>query len=279
MSDSVLIPASLQVDAPVQPHPNVKRHLIAAALSTALPGVGQLFLKRYKRAAFLLASLLVIALGFWQVRLPKSYPGLLFLGWMYILASLFAVFDALLARDPRLPGKMSRWWILFGIPLHYLGFNLGFTALLFGSGFHTMKTSTSSMAPTLLEGDKLVADERYYDRHLPERLDLVIFQTPSGLFVKRVIAVGGDTIWGKEHKVYLNGQLLNEPFAQYTSPEDSGDRFAPTTVPKGEYFVMGDNRDLSFDSRSFGPVNGRAIVGKALYGYHIFDKPIWWQLH
>jgi len=278
------IPSLAGPEVAAQPRPNVKRHLIAAALSAAVPGAGQFFLGRKKKAVVLLVAFIAIAAGFWPARFPRSYPSLMFLGWMLILVCLFSVFDALLTQDARLPGRMSRWWIAAGLPLHYLGFNLVFTSLLFGSGFHTMQSTASSMAPIISVGDKFMADTRHYQHQPPNRLDLVIVRRSNGLMVKRVIAVGGDRIEGKGRRIFLNGQLLDEPFVQHTfraGADSAMDTFAVVSIPSGKYFVMGDNRDVSLDSRSreFGLVDARDIVGKPLYGYHIFDKPLWWKLN
>ncbi|HLM81454.1 MAG TPA: signal peptidase I [Terriglobales bacterium] len=208
----------------------------------------------------------------------------MFLAWMCMLCCLFAIFDALLAQDARLPGRMSRWWIAAGIPLHYLGFNLAFTSLLFGSGFHTMKSAASSMEPIIFIGDKFVVDERYYQNHPAGRFDLVIIRRPGGLVVKRIIAVGGDMIEGKERNIFLNGQLQDEPFVQHKfrpGADAELDTFRTVAVPTGKFFVMGDNRDVSLDSRTpeFGFVDARDIVGRPLYGYHIVGNPLSWELN
>jgi signal peptidase I len=267
-----------------QPRTDTKRHLIAAAMSTVLPGAGQLFLGRRTKAIFLFVALIAIASGFWLARLPRFYAGILFLIWMCILVCLFAVFDALLAQDTRLPGRMSRWWIAAGLPLHCLSVNLVFTSLLFGSGFHTMKSAASSMEPGISVGDKFVADEHYYHHHPVGRCDLVIIRRPDGLMVKRIIAIGGDTIEGKERKIFLNGKLQDEPFVQhkFAPGADAGmDTFGPVAIPSGKYFVMGDNRDVSLDSRApeLGLVDARDIVGRPLYGYRIVGNPLSWELN
>ena len=91
------------------------------------------------------------------------------------------------------------------------------------------------------------------------------------LVVKRIIAVAGDTISGKQQKVFLNGGLLSESYVQHLGPlmsdeMTSFDTFGPTALPKGKLFVAGDNRDYSLDSRSpeFGLVSTSQIRGKCL---------------
>ena len=283
MSDLAHIPALSETTVPAPQRPNVKRHLLAAALSALLPGAGQLFLGRKKKAIFLLACQFAIGIGFWPLRLPRSYPGLILILWMCLLLSLFAIFDALMAQDFRLPGKMSRWWIFAGIPVHYLSLNFIFTSLLIGSGFRTARFASSAMEPTMFVGDKFVIDKLYYRHHSPSPGDLVFMRRQDGTTVKRVVAVGGNTIQGTNREVFLNGQRLDEPFIQHKSRTNDYewlDKFGPMAIPAGKYFVMGDNRDTSLDSRysEFGLLDSQSILGKPLYVYQVVAKPLYREL-
>jgi len=284
VSDLSHIPTLPEITVLPPQRPNVKRHLIATGLSTLVPGAGQVFLGRNKKAAFLFLALIAISVGFWPIRLPRSYVGLMILLWMCLLLSLFAVYDALLARDSHSTERMSRWWIFAGIPLFYIGVNLIFTSLLVGSGFRTLKFASSAMEPTIFAGDKFVFDKFYY-QHQPERRgDLVVMRIEDSLTVKRIIAKGGDTIQGKDREILVNDRVQSEPFIEQKSRAaayDWMDTFGPTTIPSGKFFVMGDNRDISLDSRSadFGLVDARSIVGKPLYGYRIIGSPHSWELN
>jgi len=273
-----------EITVPPPQRANVKRHLIAAGLSTVVPGAGQVFLVRNKKAAILFLALIAISVGFWPVRLPRFYVGLIFLAWMCLLLSLFAVYDALLARDTRSSGRMSRWWIFAGIPLLYIGVNLIFTSLLIGSGFRALKFASSSMEPTIFASDKFVFDKHYYQRHPVRRGDLVVMRIQDSLTVKRIIAIGGDTIQGRDRGIVLNDRVQSEPFIEHkarVAAYDWMDTFGPTAIPSGKFFVMGDNRDISLDSRSadFGLVDARSIVGKPLYGYRVIGNPHSWKLN
>jgi signal peptidase I len=128
------------------------------------------------------------------------------------------------------------------------------------------------METTLFKGDRLMIDRNYYRQHICERGDLVVMRIEDAQTVKRVIAIGGDTIEGRNEQVFLNGHLLEEAFAYH--PRGGGnvpeqDNFGPITVAAGKYFVMGDNRDSSRDSRmqDFGQVDQNAITGRPLYIY------------
>ncbi|MGA7905807.1 MAG: signal peptidase I, partial [Candidatus Sulfotelmatobacter sp.] len=151
------------------------------------------------------------------------------------------------------------------------------TGITRASGFRSFSIPSTSMESTIRVGDHLIADARYYDSRPPARQDLVIFKHGDLLVVKRVIAIGGDIIQGKDGNVILNGQEIDEPYVQHVgSPfadpaifgeQDWRRNFGPTKVPEGEYFVMGDNRDYSLDSRDpqVGSYDRTSVVGKALY--------------
>lgn len=127
---------------------------------------------------------------------------------------------------------------------------------------------TGSMIPTLMPNDRVLAVKFIYRFTEPKPGDIVVFLPPNGEskdYIKRVIAVGGQTIAIKDGKVYVDGKPLNEP---YLSPElyDSGS-MDELKVPEGHVFVMGDNRPNSLDSRVFGPVPVSTIIGKAVLIY------------
>jgi len=141
------------------------------------------------------------------------------------------------------------------------------------------------MLDTLLIGAHLLVNKFIYgvkipfwDRILvpiddPERGDIIVFkfpEDPSKAFIKRVIGTPGDTVEIRNKVVVVNGQPLEEPYTQHTSPPASQprrDNFGPGTVPPGKYFAMGDNRDESYDSRFWGFVDRKAIKGKAFIIY------------
>ena len=106
----------------------------------------------------------------------------------------------------------------------------------------------------------------------------------DSLTVKRVIGVGGDTIEGKDREILLNDSVQSESFIEHKSrvaAYDWMDTFGPVAIPPEKFFVMGDNRDVSLDSRSpdFGLVDAPSIVGKPLYAYRIIGNPHSWKLN
>lgn len=153
---------------------------------------------------------------------------------------------------------------------------------------------SASMEPTLLIGDRVLVEKVGYRFGSPDRGDVVVFEKdlailadpsangddtpfyvdignafkslfgfPTGSsqdFIKRVIAVGGDTVEGRENQVMVNGEPIDELYLpEGTSTTD----FGPVDVAQGEIFVMGDNRSNSDDSRNFGPVSEDKVVGRA----------------
>ncbi len=143
------------------------------------------------------------------------------------------------------------------------------------------KIPSGSMLDTLLIGDHLLVSKILYGVKVPftdtfavtfsepEHGDIIVFEFPEDTskdFIKRIVGVPGDVIEIKNKEVFRNGEKLVEPYTQHTDPNiRSGqrDNMPAYTVPEGKYFVMGDNRDESYDSRFWGPVDKGKIKGKA----------------
>ncbi len=140
------------------------------------------------------------------------------------------------------------------------------------------KIPSGSMKPTLLIGDHLLVNKFIYKFAEPKRGAIIVFKypdDPSRNFIKRIIGVGGDTIQIRDKVVYVNGEARDELHIQHVDSKiypdgySSRDNFGPITVASNSYFMMGDNRDSSLDSRFWKNrfVNRRAIVGKAFIIY------------
>ena len=123
-----------------------------------------------------------------------------------------------------------------------------------------------SMEPTLFGEQRLVIEKLSYRFHEPERGDIVVLRVPGygrDMLIKRVIGLPGDTIQLQDGQVFLNGQVLDEPYIR--TPARGG--HAEITIPESKVFVMGDNRNNSNDSRSFGAIPLEDIVGRAWLRY------------
>ncbi len=155
------------------------------------------------------------------------------------------------------------------------------------------KIPSGSMKETLLIGDHILVNKFIYGVKLPflqttimpvknpKRGDIVVFKFPEDPgkdFIKRVIGVEGDEVEVRDKQVYLNGKLLNHDFGIHTdsyifpASVQPRDNFGPVVVPEKSLFVMGDNRDQSYDSRFWGFVDLKAVKGKALVIYWSWDK-------
>lgn len=161
------------------------------------------------------------------------------------------------------------------------------------------KIPSGSMEDTLLVGDHLLVSKFIYGMQIPftdkrilvfkhpQRGDVIVFEFPEDRnkgyfsrrdFIKRVVGVPGDVVEVREKQVYVNGQKYDLPQAIHKEkdliPAEYGPRdfMKPVTVPAGQYFVMGDNRDRSYDSRFWGFVTDPEIKGKAFIKYWSWDS-------
>jgi signal peptidase I len=126
---------------------------------------------------------------------------------------------------------------------------------------------SGSMEPTLVQGDRILVARFAYRFGDPKPGDVVVFDPPTSSkeeYVKRVVAVAGDTVAVHDGKLYVNGEPMTEPYLKDTNLAGT---FEEITVPKDMVFVMGDNRNNSADSRVFGPVPKSSILGRAFAIY------------
>jgi signal peptidase I len=138
--------------------------------------------------------------------------------------------------------------------------------------YQPVKVEGTSMAPLLSDQERIFINKFVYRFEDIHRGDVVVFWYPldrSKSFIKRVIGLPGETVDIRHGLLYVNGQLIPEPYVppQYTDVTD----FGPIKVPKDSYFVMGDHRISSNDSRVFGPVASQFIYGRAVFAYWPVD--------
>ncbi|PJA47390.1 signal peptidase I [Candidatus Uhrbacteria bacterium CG_4_9_14_3_um_filter_36_7] len=143
----------------------------------------------------------------------------------------------------------------------------------------------ASMEPSFYDNEYLIIDEISYRFREPQRGEIVVFRYPldtSEFFIKRVVAIPGDTIEISDQKIriynedHLNGVLLDETSYLFEEPTPGHQK---RTLNQDEYFVLGDNRDASLDSRSFGPITKQDMIGRVwirglpVSRIHVFDIP------
>jgi signal peptidase I len=144
--------------------------------------------------------------------------------------------------------------------------------------FQTFWIPSSSMVPTLGVYDRIVVQKAFFSWRDVREGDIVVFSHPpldhcpgpqEGDLVKRVIALPGQTIYSSGNRIYINGRPLAEPYLPRHDPLGLpiAGRQHPYRVPPGEFYLLGDNRAISCDSRYWGPVKGSSIIGKVVLAW------------
>lgn len=267
-----------------------KHRFITAGLSIFLPGSGQCYKGQKHKAILGYSFFFLLPILFVVFKLLLHFWGLLL--FVILLLSLYffnvadAVFGKIKAAQFR-PRMQNKWLIiipviLFSVDAYAVRKYLNSDGKIMG--VRAVFISTASMAPTIEVGDFLIIGMDDYGAKTFERGGVIVFQHQQYyMLTKRVIAVPGDTIKGENNRIYLNGNLLDEPYAWFLGREVQLDRFNKrhstadfdaVVVPEGKLFVMGDNRNNSYDSRdpAFGFVDRDKVKGRPLYIYWSKDK-------
>ena len=170
-------------------------------------------------------------------------------------------------------GKHRHFPLSLAVWLRDLLISLAIAALFVIFLYQPVKVEGNSMLPVLEDQERLFVNKFIYRLEPIERGDIVVFQyprDPSKSYIKRVIGIAGDRVRIDEGVVTVNGRALEEPYV----PEYYRDwrSYPEVVVPPHSYFLLGDHRNLSNDSRDFGPVQQRYIYGKAVFSYWPVDK-------
>lgn len=261
-----------------------RRPWLAALADVLVPPLGHVYAGRPGRGVvvsitFLLAGLLSLVL---ILRVEsRALIGALF--GLCIACRLAIPADAyVVARQTGVdyrPRRYNRWWVY-----------LLLAAVLVAGGevakpfirrsMQAFRIPAGSMMPTLLIGDHIWVDKAAYGGHDPRRFDVVVVGSPrdaAQTFVKRVIGLPGETVELRNGVVWIDGSPLDEPqmllASAGTAPANRNYGRLPVRVESGQYFVLGDNRDQSYDSRYWGPVSRTAILGRVHVIYWSWDSP------
>ena len=260
--------------------PKKRNPWIAVLLSSFIPGLGQVYNGQMKKGIGL--CLLLFSEIFIMNILGKISPLKALIFFIHFLFSLimlitfiYIIIEAFITArkvaNSFILRPYNRWYIYLIIYIIYL--------ILpdpkFEYGYKTYKIPAESMQPTLDIGDHLVVNKFSYLKTSPKRGDLNVFKYPGDKrrdFIKRVIGLPEEKIMIKNQKVYINGKELKEPYVIHTdihselqSQRDNWGK--PITIPANHYFVLGDNRDSSYDSRFWGTVHEELIRGEVCMIY------------
>lgn len=168
------------------------------------------------------------------------------------------------------PVRAATSW---GVWLRDLIISLAISAFIIIFLYQPVKVEGTSMMPSLEDQERIFVNKFVYRLEPIGRDDIVVFRyprDPSKSYIKRVIGMAGDHIRIDAGLVYVNGEPLDEPYvpAEYVDARS----YPEITVPPNSYFVLGDHRSMSNDSRDFGSVNQSYIYGKAVFGYWPMEK-------
>lgn len=265
---------------------------LAGFFSYMAPGLGQVYCGHPLRGLLFYAlysawGSIIFILGMQTMK--NSFPPIMLIG---LFISLGIGFIALLAiiidaisiarRSPTdLPLQRHQKWFVYLIAIVVSQtIDYGVTLSIRDLIVRPYKIPSVSMAPTLQPGDYILNNKLYYRSANPDRGDVVVFKYPldeSVSYIKRIIGMPGDTLEIRNKKVLINGKILNESYIVHIDSviyavEPGRDNTAPVIIPPDHYYVLGDNRDNSLDSRFWGFITRGQIKGKPSLIYWAWKK-------
>jgi len=290
-----------------------RRPWIAVLLSAILPGLGHIYCGRIVAGVtfMFLVSFFFPVLIFDTHRVKPTSPGtqntlLLMFGLMTVLIGIVALIDSYRqARRTRYDYQLkdyNRWYVYAALTVIFCGGAVGYSLQIRDKYIEAFSVPTWSMAPTIFSGDRILANKTAYRVADPERGDIILFPNPDDRrqnYIKRVVALAGDTVEIKDGQLYINDKKLERTqldplsfkttqgnvkgtvfleksggteYKIFLADEIDGSTPAPEdleklTVAKYSCFVLGDNRLSSRDSRHFGPIPLTSVRGKFGYLY------------
>jgi signal peptidase I len=268
---------------------------LAGLFSYLVPGLGQVYNGQATKGLFfnfLLTTWVSLFLGLIYNIMKHPISGFSVAVLFLLLFITLGIFLLIIFESIRIAWKSgeghalkpyNKWFIYLIVILVVSGVNYLFEPALANiirdHIVKAYKIPAESMHPTIKRGDYLLSSQLYYRYNSQARGDVIIFKNPRDEnqdFIKRIIGCPGDTIEIKDNQVFLNGKKSDEPYAFYTKGEPLNN-FGPFLVPENEYFVLGDNRDNSLDSRAFGGIKRHTIEGKIMFIYFSWDMnaPAW----
>jgi len=280
--------------------PRTRNPLMAAAIDLVFPGIGHVYAGRALRGLVVVLGLIAWAAA--MLLLSMAVPvRALRVAFLVLLPAgrVFAAWDgyrvARPVRDGYVPRLYNRWYVYAALVLGWWIASAGLRALMLRNLAHAWKIPSTSMEPTLLQGDFIFTSPR---RGGPVRRgEVVVHEDDTGeMMIRRVVAGPGDTVEMRHKVLWLNGHAVREPYARHTDPfaarpqeemrwqrdflarppaggyAPTRDDWGPLLVPRGHYLTLGDNRDNSYDGRWKGFTPATAMAGRPVWIY--FSRPL-----
>ncbi|MRR09113.1 signal peptidase I [bacterium] len=273
---------------------------LAVLLSLLAPGLGQLYNGQWLKALIAAVATMLLLFG-GGVLLLGSFAGLLVLLGAIVAWRIAVIADAFVMARMR-DACAPKWYnALIVYMAFFMACSIGGVAArwsLIVTHYEMYRVPSETMSPTIMSGDGIVVGKRSV-RDI-YRNELLVFRSPYDrkALVKRCVAVAGDTVEIRHKQLWVNGENAEGNFAHHTDQQEASmpldvllscppqiawergsfrrdlwrrDNFGPVVVPDGHLFMLGDNRDNSYDSRFWGPVDRTAVIGKPLYIYFSND--------
>ncbi len=267
-----------------------RRWWVAGVLGYLVPGLGQVY--NGQAAKGLLFSFLfttwggvVFAVLIRVLKLPPTAASMPILSALFLpglVGQLAIAVEAMAgaAKTGRVftPRRYNRVWLYAAVLIVCTAVQASLSSVVREHILKPYRIPTGSMAPTLAPGDHILSNQLFFSDHNPAAGDVVIFKSPQDVktdFIKRIVGIPGDTVEMRNGLVTVNGRPPAGPRSG-GSAADTG-AFGPVRVPSDSYFVMGDNRAHSKDSRQFGPVPRHLIRGKPVFVYFSSNGPFGWR--
>ncbi|MBN2092304.1 signal peptidase I [candidate division KSB1 bacterium] len=262
---------------------NKKKWWIAGLLSYLVPGLGQFYNGDAIRGLFLFCIYSLwgsIIFNIALIIMKADFPGISFVGLIILLFITLCFLVCIIIDAIRQAKKTTgehpfkayhRWYFYVLVILITSGISFSTKIVLNENIIKAYKIPTGSMMPTLLPGDYLLSNRSFYCANNVNRGDVIIFQSPEEErweWIKRVVGLPGDTLEIKNYTTFINGSELDENYllqdktANQAFEMKAPANFGPVYIPPEHYFVLGDNRENSHDSRNFGLIARAGIKGK-----------------
>jgi signal peptidase I len=257
-----------------------RKPILAAFLSFLITGLGQAYNRQWRRTLGFVVVTLLLDLVFLHFRVWATFKGLASgISVLLLWRTIMGVDAAVQARRrlkgpaPAVPVSATLAAVAIVVAAVLLESTNWFNPL---AAFRAFRITSSSMCPTLCEGDRIIADVWGFRSREPQRGDVAmfLFDRESALHVKRIVAVGGDEVVNTQTDVLVNGSPVGLPASACgtsvvrTPPEPQpSENLKKLQVPSKQFFVVGDDLGNSYDSRFYGAIEVSRLRGKPIYLY------------